>query len=171
MNKHIENPIIKARQQFADANGWTVGKWFALDDLIAPLQGIPFAPQLISDMDISCMVDHAECFRKDRKPVAIVGHNYDGHGTQYGWQGITEFCAPLGLMVRVAPAGKAASWYYPNHATLLVITQPDVQVVWPTLEQMIVNAENRAIYWERVRQADRELEERMRLHRLLKPAA
>jgi hypothetical protein len=156
------DPIIVARQQFADANGWRVSKFFALRDLVAPLKGIPL-PYFETDFEQSAIVDHAECFRKDRKPVAIVGHNYDGHGLQYGWERIAEFCAPLGLLVHVAPAGKVASWYYPGHSTLLVITQPGIEVVWPTAEQMVKNAERRALYLESVRQRDERRELRRRV--------
>jgi hypothetical protein len=164
MTPHIENPTIKARQQFADANGWRIGKWFSFQDLVG---------RQVShhDASYSVLVDHGECFRDGRRPAAIVGHNYSCNdestntSTMYGTAGVTRVAEHFGLVVHVAPAGAAASWYFPNHSTLLVITRPGVEVVWPTPRQMVDTAIGHAIYHERMRRADRELEERTRLRR------
>jgi hypothetical protein len=139
-----------ARQHFADANGWRIGKWFAFRDLVPP--GI--LPRGVSDGDIDygVLVDHGECYRQGRKPVAIVGHNYDGdYSVKYGTEKITDIAEQHGLVVHIAPAGKAASWYYPNHATLLVITRPGIEIVWPTPQQMVAHAMTWAVDYERRR--------------------
>ncbi len=44
------------------------------------------------------------------------------------------------LIVHHAPAGAAASWYFPGHTLLIVITRPGVEVVWPTDREMAENA-------------------------------
>jgi len=141
-----ENPIIKARQQFADANGWKVrGDGFDLFDL-AP-RGV-WCSRHYQHMP---WVDHGESYRKDRKPVAIVGHNYPPHDIEAALGYVTKFCNSIGLTVHTAPAGPAASWYLPNGAFVFAITRPGDEVVWPTPEQMARNAAAHALYWDELR--------------------
>lgn len=88
---------------------------------------------------ISDYPDHAEFFKKDRRAIAIVGHNYDGQSPpHYGTENIVN--PALNLEVHVAPAGKSASWYCPGGTTLLVIVRPGTKIVWPTIEEMDVFA-------------------------------
>ena len=157
-----KNPIIAARQQFADANGWRVAKrGFHMDVLV---RGGMHSGYYGSHG--GSYLDHAECYRKDRFAVAMVGHQY-GDPPNYP-SGMTQGIAiaeRYGLIVHVAPAGKVASWYYPHFATLIVVTRPGIEVVWPTAEQMAMNEVEHALFHEQVRRAHRELEERTRLRR------
>src|SRR5271170_7316264 len=142
-----------AAKQFAKANGWRFGKYFDR----YRLAGIR-----ASGGGCSTLGDHAQYFWKDRRPVAIVAHNYpagsrhdygkeflgrtltgdefeldpmffpDYGDNHYGVVGIAREAGELGLVTHVAPAGAAASWYFPGHSILLVVTRPGIEVVWPT---------------------------------------
>lgn len=142
---------LQARQWFADANGWRIaGHSFSLATLAR--NGVHGG----CDYNGHNVVDHPEYYRKDRRAVAIVGHNYHGDcGTHYGTENITRLAATYGLIVHVAPAGKAASWYYPNATMLLIITRPGIAIVWPTDEQMAASATAHAEYVARSREPAR----------------
>jgi hypothetical protein len=66
-------------------------------------------------------VDHPEWYRKDKWPVAIVGHNYGGAFEDHT---LIDLAIRGGLILHVPPAGTAASWYFPGSTVLLVLTRP-----------------------------------------------
>src|SRR5436190_2772170 len=129
----------RARLWFARANGWTRAAPGAFGHKTLARGGVNDGRY---EWYRDSPPDHAEHYRKNRRAIAIVGHNYDGSGagsgTHYGTEDITRFAERMGLVVHVAPAGKAASWYYPGACTLLVITRPGIEIVWPTPEQMAI---------------------------------
>jgi hypothetical protein len=123
----MDNP--KARQRFAEANGWTIAKHsFGLDTLArGGVHGRGYPGRDDGH------VDHSEWYRKDGHAIAIVGHPYPEDKTYL--QGVEQ----RNLIVHHAPAGAAASWYSPGHTLLIVITRPGVEVVWPTEKEMAEN--------------------------------
>lgn len=139
-DRMIDEGYIRAQQWFAAANGWRRAvHGFSLAVL---------ARNGVHDRAWCCdPVDHPEYYRKDRRAAAIVGHHYDGYGTE----NITELAARFGLVVHVAPL-KAMSWYYPDSTTLLVITRPGTLIVWPTDEQMAATEQAHADYMVRSRE-------------------
>jgi hypothetical protein len=169
----------EAAQQFAEANGWRVGNPFNRYRL-AGVRWTDFT--YCSSARYATLGDHAEYFWKDRRPAAIVAHNYPagngddgtpflgraltgkepelevlpGGGNHYGVADIAREAGKLGLVTHVAPAGAAASWYYPNWTLLLVVTRPGIEVVWPTSQQMVATAMLWAIrdYHARRKQAE-----------------
>jgi len=167
MNRHQEIEH-EARQQFANANGWSFGRGFSLRALANNMMHGGWGG--CSDS----VGDHAEHYRKDRRAVALVAHNYPASsyedceqfygrvltGTEsdlapntsddhYGVSGIARKVGQWGLVTHVAPAGRAASWYYPNHSILIVVTRPGVEIIWPTPQQMVATAMSWAIDHER----------------------
>jgi hypothetical protein len=124
----------RARGWFATANGWSIGKAFSIQTL-AGMRGWRH-----SERD---RMDHQEWYRSLRNgrpgaAAAIVGHNYPGdrNNAHYGIDGPRELAEFYGLALHVAPAGAQASWHFPGHSVLLVMTPPGVDVVWPTDEEM-----------------------------------
>jgi hypothetical protein len=141
-----------AAKQFAAANGWRLGRYF---------DRWTFAGIKAQGTCYTSLGDHADYFWKDRKPVAIAAHNYpgpeegteflgrtltgseleldpmfyEGGGNHYGVADIAREAGALGLVTHVAPTGAAASWYYPHHSVLIVVTRPGIEIVWPTPEQ------------------------------------
>jgi hypothetical protein len=145
----INEGYVRAQRWFADANGWRVaGHGFSLE--VFARNGMRGGWNYSTAIN---PVDHVEHYRKDRRAVAIVGHNYDGeYGTHYGIENITAYAAEHGLIVHVPPAGKAASWYYPNGTIPLVVTRPGTAIVWPTAGQMTATAQAYADYATRSRE-------------------
>jgi hypothetical protein len=137
------NRLERARNQFAAANGWKVGKFFSLDQLIRNKKntGSSNSPRALGLRD-SRMADHPEFFRLNGYPVALLGHSYRGGGAGY-IDGMKEMAARFAgqLVLHIPPAGTAASWYYPGGALPMLLTRPDVtKIVWPTEQEMTAMA-------------------------------
>lgn len=129
----------RARKWFADANGWTDrGKDFDILTLADTRRHHHYYRHENERMD------HETSYRLLRsngapgKAVALVGHNYPGEhgGARYGIIQPQKLAERYGLTLHVAPAGAKASWHYPTHSVLLVMTHPRISVVWPTEEEM-----------------------------------
>jgi hypothetical protein len=149
--------IAKGRLQFARANGWRPAKsYFSVREFLTAEQRRSLGCRLDGYSDCPGL-DHPELFRKDRRPVAIVGHNYgglDGHDTRE----VVEIATRYGLGLHFAPAGAAASWYFPGSTTLVVLTRPEITtIVWPTADEMAAMIVDRDAYWARQRAREAEL--------------
>jgi hypothetical protein len=139
--------LTKGRQQFARANRWRISKSYFSPRMLAA--GKMYA-RCWEDYGTDNGFDHTEWYRKDRWPVAIVGHNYDGARNDEIDRLLNHF--DMALQLYVAPAGTAASWYYPGGTTLLVITRRDAPaIIWPTAEEMAAMVVDHVTYWEWVR--------------------
>ena len=145
-----DDGYIWGRQQFAKANNWRFrDRMFSL-----PMLALQIRNRTTYDFVQGNPVDHCEYYNKDGRPVAIVGHNYDGTGTRYGSDDIVLLAGKHGLVVHIAPEPKAMSYYYPGATTLLVITRPGTNIIWPTAKTMEKCAAMHKTYWD----ARRELE-------------
>jgi hypothetical protein len=132
----------EARNQFAAANGWKVGKSFGLDQLIRNKKSTGSSNHLYTLNMFSGAADHPEYFRRDGYPMALLGHNYPGTRGHY-IDGVRDLVAGLDgkLILHIPPAGNAASWYYPGGTLPMLLTRPDItEIVWPTDEQMAAMA-------------------------------
>jgi hypothetical protein len=144
MPKRKDETMINptARNQFAAANGWKVGKFFSLDQLIRKKKntGSSNDPHVIGLRDM--VADHPEHFRLNGYPVALLGHNYRGTSGRY-IDGIKDTVARFAgqIVLHIPPAGNAASWYYPGGTLPMLLTRPDItEIVWPTDEEMAAMA-------------------------------
>jgi hypothetical protein len=142
----------KGRQQFACANGWyEAAKEFSFRALAS---GKMHTGGYRGDEHLGRRpLDHPEWFRKDRRPVAIVGHNYRGPDGEDN-RDPAATAKRFGLTLHVAPAGDAASWYYPGATTLLVMTRPETTIIWPTAEEMAGMVVDHANHLERQRKLE-----------------
>jgi hypothetical protein len=125
-----------ARNQFAAANGWKVGKDFSLDQLILKKKN---GNKYVHNRQLA---DHPEYFRADGYPVALLGHNYRGTGDGY-IDGVKEMVATLGgkIVLHIPPARERASWYFPGNTLPMLLTRPDItEIVWPTEAEMVTMA-------------------------------
>jgi hypothetical protein len=117
-------------QRFADANSWRSSKWFSLDLLIRNKMHDGNSLQSIwGHRNLGRMFDHPNFFRRNRRPVAIVVHNYPGTVEQLRlfMKGRDD------LILHEPEAGPKVSWYYAGSAWPMCVTRPDVkEVVWPT---------------------------------------
>jgi hypothetical protein len=77
-----------ARNQFAAANGWRIGKSFTVDQLILNKKNSREIPRRRE-------LDHPEFFRVDGYPIAMLGHCYRGTGEGY-IDGVKEMVVRLG---------------------------------------------------------------------------
>jgi hypothetical protein len=131
-----------ARNQFAAANGWKVGKSFGIDQLIRKKKSTGSSNHLFMRNMSNGAADHPEHFRRDGYPMALLGHNYPGDRGHY-IDGVKDLAAGLDgkLVLHIPPAGKAASWYYPGGTLPMLLTRPDItEIVWPTDEEMAAMA-------------------------------
>jgi hypothetical protein len=120
-----------ADKRFAQANGWRVSKAFDLELLISGKQHGGWH----SYNPLSTIFDHPNFFRADRRPVAIVAHNYPGAIEQLR----AKIAAVEGLILHEpSTGGMQVSWYYPGGTLPMCITRPDVSaVVWPSEDDLI----------------------------------
>jgi hypothetical protein len=131
-----------AREQFAAANGWKIGKSFGLDQLIRKKKNTGSSNRLYTMNMFSGAADHPEHFRRDGYPMALLGHNYPGNRGHY-IDGVRDLVAGYvgQLVLHIPPAGNAASWYCPGGMLPMLLTRPDItEIVWPTDEQMAAMA-------------------------------
>lgn len=131
------------RLDFAAANGWRLAKHsFTLQ--VLERNGVFDGTGTYQDWP-ALVLDHAEFYRRDRRAVAIVAHNYAGRDLQ-----LREWLedSGLNLTLHCPSAGKRASWYYPNGTLPMCLTRPGIDVLWPTEEQMAETERNHAIWTE-----------------------
>jgi hypothetical protein len=127
-----------AANAFATLNGWRrTRRAFRADTLArhgchdaSSRWGCPSWPH--------ALFDHPVYFRELQRPyraAAVIGQPY---GTSL--ETARELAAELGLIVH-APPNLTASWWYPGHARLFVVTRPDVSSVQFLPDQQIVGGQ------------------------------
>lgn len=91
-----------ARSAFAESRGWKRGGWFTLDQLRRGKNARH--PRDPLDPPIYPVIDHAEFYRAQRRPVGIVSHSYRAEAAE-------QFAKANGLRVEELPC----SWYNPGN--------------------------------------------------------
>jgi hypothetical protein len=95
-----------AIQRFGEINAWRVSKFFSVEHLSSG-KTHERSPNFSYDHH---MLDHLDHFRCNRKPVAIVCHDYPGAA-----KNLREYIATIPDLVLHEPAeGREASWYSPD---------------------------------------------------------
>jgi hypothetical protein len=104
---------LAARNEFAAATGWRFSKkWFGLDALTPAVPCRIGAPTVPTLSPYGGVVDHPECWKLGRQPIAITVHSYATH------EQIAGFAAALGLNVEILPF----SWWNPDGCICAVFT-------------------------------------------------
>jgi hypothetical protein len=133
-------------RQFAAANGWKVGRDFTLDQLIR--NSSRRTKEHYFDYLPEEFFDHPTFFVADRKPVAIVVHNYSDP------EKTAVYLHDRALRLHVPEAGKKLSWYYVGGTWPMCVTRSDIsEVIRPTEAELAPLAELQKKYWLALRAA------------------
>jgi hypothetical protein len=157
--------IIAGRHAFAALNSW---RWspteFSPDTLArAGVHSGDGSVMSRGDQPL-CLFDHRECYRQNRRAVAIVGHQYDAGRDIFEW-----LATRSDLVAHVPRAGAAASWYLPGGALPVAITRSGVTVTWPDAAMMAAAARAHAAEEAHLREQEARLRERVQRLRASEP--
>jgi hypothetical protein len=135
MTSIMSHNNIVACDKFAAANGWKAS------DRVISLELLASGKKHDGGRTYSHPLhfDHAEYFRKDGWPVAVMAHNYPGQIEQLrNWFAAETLRADDDdhkLVLHEPYQGMGLSWYYPFHSLPMCVTRCDVKsIVWPSDE-------------------------------------